>query len=867
MAEKRLKYTAEQIDSAIEKVKNMPSEGIVGPQGPIGETGATGAAGKDGKEIELQKTSSYIQWRYVGGSWNNLVALADLKGDKGDGANVDLNDYALKSWVNEQIARVQAGGSVDLSSYYTKTEIDTKLSSKADSTTVTSHTSDTTSHITSAERISWNSKSTLALGTSSSTAFRGDYGNVAYTHSQSAHAPYNAEANVQADWNVSDTSSDAYIKNKPVIPVAYDDSEIRSSLDNLESEVNELKEGNIQIDLTNYATKSELHSHSNKSVLDNITSSKISEWDNKSDFSGDYNDLTNKPTIPTKTSQLTNNSGFITSIPDEYVTETELDNKGYLTQHQDISGKADKSTLTAHTSDTTIHITEAERNTWNNMSNGNDEYIEEKINEILGEVLEENLGEEISDLIVENVSDTLKGSIRVSNVFSSGQTLTGGYLSIMDDDNAKQVWDILKPMSEELNVPFCLAVPSNDIKVTTGGSMTKEQLKYLQDNLNWEICGHTVSHTQLGSLTYEQQLKEIRDNKSLLASYGLDVRGLAYPFGGYNSDTLAIMSQYYDYGFNGGQDYKYNTIDTFENYMIYRIAFGSYEPTNSNNGSLQYYKDKIDEVIDNNGWLVLMTHITDTNHTTDDTENLKQLIQYAKERNMTISTPNKIFDKFKNLIEIPNKLKITNTGIINEFANKEKVNILNDDTKVATDLLTSFKENTITYTKAYKKDVGNENLPDNGTLETVNIGTLNGIGSVIKDYTFRHQKLYGLNGNIWYRQPVKYNDWTWGEWKVLLGKTEEDTSGGSSNIITETIVVPGYSIQPHTCVRFGVELVNKNKINLNTAIVLRPQGGIEDNIVYNVDMWSANSFGIKLLNIGNGARNTAERTWTVKIIN
>ena len=45
MAEKRLKYTAEQIDSAIEKVKNMPSEGIVGPQGPRGETGATGAAG------------------------------------------------------------------------------------------------------------------------------------------------------------------------------------------------------------------------------------------------------------------------------------------------------------------------------------------------------------------------------------------------------------------------------------------------------------------------------------------------------------------------------------------------------------------------------------------------------------------------------------------------------------------------------------------------------------------------------------------------------------------------------------------------------------------------------------------------------
>ena len=37
---------------------------------------------------------------------------------------------------------------------------------------------------------------TLALGTTSSTAFRGDYGQIAYTHSQSTHAPTNAERNV-----------------------------------------------------------------------------------------------------------------------------------------------------------------------------------------------------------------------------------------------------------------------------------------------------------------------------------------------------------------------------------------------------------------------------------------------------------------------------------------------------------------------------------------------------------------------------------------------------------------------------------------------------------------------------------------------
>lgn len=55
----------------------------------------------------------------------------------------------------------------------------------------------------------------LALGETSATAYRGDRGKIAYEHSQAAHAPANAQKNVQADWNVTDTGADAFIKNKP----------------------------------------------------------------------------------------------------------------------------------------------------------------------------------------------------------------------------------------------------------------------------------------------------------------------------------------------------------------------------------------------------------------------------------------------------------------------------------------------------------------------------------------------------------------------------------------------------------------------------------------------------------------------------
>lgn len=48
----------------------------------------------------------------------------------------------------------------------------------------------------------------------------------------------------------------------------------------------------------------------------------------------DLSSYAKKSDIPTKTSQLTNDSGYITSIPGEYITENELNDKGYATTSQ-----------------------------------------------------------------------------------------------------------------------------------------------------------------------------------------------------------------------------------------------------------------------------------------------------------------------------------------------------------------------------------------------------------------------------------------------------------------------------------------------------------------------------------------------------
>ena len=89
-----------------------------------------------------------------------------------------------------------------------------------------------------------------------------------------------------------------------------------------------------------------------------VTSEEKTTWNNKSDFSGDYNDLTNKPTIPTvptNISDFTNDAGYITN--------------------DDITGKADTSAVTAvsdaltsHTANTSVHVTSAEKAEWDDKA-------------------------------------------------------------------------------------------------------------------------------------------------------------------------------------------------------------------------------------------------------------------------------------------------------------------------------------------------------------------------------------------------------------------------------------------------------------------------------------------------------------------
>ncbi|MED9855964.1 MAG: hypothetical protein UFU41_09240 [Oscillospiraceae bacterium] len=59
------------------------TNGKDGMNGVDGKDGADGKDGINGKNIEVQRATEYIQWRYEGGEWQNLVAIADITGPAG----------------------------------------------------------------------------------------------------------------------------------------------------------------------------------------------------------------------------------------------------------------------------------------------------------------------------------------------------------------------------------------------------------------------------------------------------------------------------------------------------------------------------------------------------------------------------------------------------------------------------------------------------------------------------------------------------------------------------------------------------------------------------------------------------------------
>ncbi|MDP4145290.1 MAG: polysaccharide deacetylase family protein [Bacillota bacterium] len=106
-------------------------------------------------------------------------------------------------------------------------------------------------------------------------------------------------------------------------------------------------------------------------------------------------------------------------------------------------------------------------------------------------------------------------------------TLDDGY-----EDNYTNAYPIIKEFGFKATV--FVITSSIDKNPTT---LTSAQIKEMNKN-GMDIESHTVNHVKLGELSYDQQLKELKDSKDALEKL-LDkkVNYVAYPFGSLNNNS------------------------------------------------------------------------------------------------------------------------------------------------------------------------------------------------------------------------------------------------------------------------------------------------------------------------------------------
>lgn len=305
---------------------------------------------------------------------------------------VDLTGYATETYVQNKIAEVSlSGGEVDLSGYATKDELNKKADKSAIPTKVSQLTNDK-GYLTSHQDISGKADKSYV------------------------------DTELAKKSNTSHTHSYNDLTDKPTIPSTTTLATKTELTNGLATKADKVHTHDQYLtehqDISNLATKTELNSKANTNhthsqyltsipqeyVTDTELNSALSTKANTSDIpsldgyatetfvtnkiteaslSGGEVDLSGLATkdeltsgLATKANTEHTHSQYLTSIPSEYITETELEAKGYLTEHQDLSNYALASDLHSHSNKTQLDSITADNITnWNRAIPFIDSYV------------------------------------------------------------------------------------------------------------------------------------------------------------------------------------------------------------------------------------------------------------------------------------------------------------------------------------------------------------------------------------------------------------------------------------------------------------------------------------------------------------
>ena len=278
--------------------------------------------------------------------------------------------------------------------------------------------------------------------------------------------------------------------------------------------------GQVQGDetiLTGHTANTDIH----------VTASDKQNWNNKSDFSGSYNDLTDKPTIPvvpTNVSAFNNDAGYATS--------------GYV--DSSVSGKMDTSTFNTYSANTDARLSEDEEVTaaaLNSLnSNKQDKLTAGENITINGNVISAAGGNNVIELTqaeYDELTDIDPDAFYI--ITDAAGAVTTGQVQTMIDDSISGKADtsaVTEAVSSKMDTSsFNTYSASTDNRLSEDEEVTAAALNALSDAIDDKADTTAVTASIAAAVSDKQDtlvsgtnIKTI-NNESLLGSGNIDIQG------------------------------------------------------------------------------------------------------------------------------------------------------------------------------------------------------------------------------------------------------------------------------------------------------------------------------------------------------
>ncbi|WP_204176879.1 MULTISPECIES: polysaccharide deacetylase family protein [unclassified Staphylococcus] len=439
------------------------------------------------------------------------------------------------------------------------------------------------------------------------------------------------------------------------------------------------------------------------------------------------------------------------------------------------------------------------------------------------------LGERLNNELIRSMEAEAKGNRSI--IATSKRKFP--MITFIDDDGRTEVlekWEpILKEKGNKLTIPLITGW-MDDPSVTN--VITWEDVHRLKKEYGVEFVSHTHTHGHGNQMTAQQIDDDLRDAKRVLQREGLSHDIIVQPYGENTDDVRKISRDYAKINISTKEFVNTTPLDTFR---VGRITLGEDLYT-----TFAQYKEKLDEAIANNGWIIFKSHSQYPSFNENQQQLIRQIIDYARANNIAEVSVDEGISYFGNLIDVGDYTAragdkyyyvLDRDGEVHSNYNSKdfwnyKFNSVGLNTPV-----TQFKEGTTSTVSIISTNA--QGFPDNAPGQLITFRS--------ESITLSYQLYLPSNSDTIFKRRWDENSKKWLTFKKIVTDVVEHIT---RQYTPSTIVPPNSSVN---AIISNAQL-DALAFKAGDLIVGSPEINIVDGISYNIYISENNKINVKFTN-------------------